>query len=256
MTPPLHLLLAHGLVRMAATVFVALGVMVFSIKAAQAETVRVWVYHNFPPFVIDVDTQSGLSYDFARELTVRSDGQHDFVVEVLPRARLNRQMADGAEGIVFWANPVWFGDKEETKYLWSSKITSDSSVVMSRVDDPIEYTGPQSLLGMELVGIEGHRYIGVDELVQEGLMTRKDLHAESSAVQFISTGRGRVAILARSAADYFTRKLALTDMIHFASTPHSSYTRHVLVPKADFALRGYIDQVLDELNKSPIWRAV
>ncbi|MEP3056133.1 hypothetical protein [Ascidiaceihabitans sp.] len=84
MTPPLHLLLARGLFRMAATVFVALGMMVFWINAAQAETVRVWVYHNFPPFVIDVDNQSGLSYDFARELTVRSDGQYDFVVEVLP----------------------------------------------------------------------------------------------------------------------------------------------------------------------------
>ncbi|MEP3947320.1 hypothetical protein [Ascidiaceihabitans sp.] len=156
MTPPLHLLLARGLFRMAATVFVALGMMVFWINAAQAETVRVWVYNNFPPFVIDVDTQSGLSYDFARELTVRSDGQFDCVVEVLPRARLNRQMADGAEGTVFWANPVWFGGKEETKYLWSSKFTSDSSVVMSHVDDPFciraalvlhaAFTGAQSRL--------------------------------------------------------------------------------------------------------------
>lgn len=256
MLPPSQPLKTSSAFKMIATVIVVLGLLISNVSGAQAETVRVWVYHNFPPYIVDSAEKTGLSYDLAQELTKRSGGVYEFDVAVVPRARLNVQLEQGDAVVVFWVNPIWFGDTEETKYLWSSDVTSASSVVISNADDPVVYDGPRTLLGMELIGIAGHRYSGIDELVNQNLMTRKDLHAESSAVQFIAAGRGRIAIIERATAEYFVREMGLEQLVHFSAQPHATYTRHVLVQNNRPALHSFIDQALDDLRTSETWQEV
>ncbi|MEO0915042.1 MAG: hypothetical protein AAFY59_18995 [Pseudomonadota bacterium] len=236
-----------------------LGLLTCALLFAQssrsdAEEVTVWVYHNFPPFIVNEGTQEGLSFDLARLLTRGSEGRLTFQVQVLPRKRLNQRLAAGRPGIVLWANSAWFGDRPETRYRWTRRLISDSNVVISPATAPVDYAGPHSLSGMTITGIRGHRYPGIDMLVEAGYITRINFNTEGQLVRFIGSGRGGAAIIARSAAQYFTRTFGLEDDIHFASQPHSSYERRILVQPQLGNVHTYIERILSDADANRRWR--
>ncbi|MEX0371355.1 MAG: substrate-binding periplasmic protein [Tateyamaria sp.] len=230
--------------------------LLWGASRATAEDVAVWIYHNYPPFIVDIAGERGLSFDFARLLTEASDGAFTFRVMVLPRQRLNRRLEAGHSGVVMWVNDAWFGDTERTRFLWTDPILSDRNVVISPTQVAFDYDGPRSLTGMTLIGIRGHRYQDVDRLVGYGLVERVDMRSERSLVQFIASGRGRVAVVARSAAEYFIRELGLDDRIHVAAEPHSSYQRHMLIQPDMEGVHALVQRVLPGLLASDAWAAV
>ncbi|APX11796.1 transporter substrate-binding domain-containing protein [Tateyamaria omphalii] len=221
-----------------------------------ADDVSVWIYHNYPPFIIDIAEERGLSYDLARLLTDASDGAFQFNVMVLPRQRLNQRLGAGQPGLVMWVNPAWFGDTERTAFRWTDSILSDRNVVISPMEAPFEYHGPRSLTGMTLVGVRGHRYQDVDGLVGDGLVERVDLRSERNLVQFIASNRGRVAIVADSAVQYFVQDLALGDAVHVAEQPHSQYQRYILVQPQLSAAHDFLEEAVPVIMASPAWADV
>ncbi|WP_415403841.1 hypothetical protein [Tateyamaria sp. SN3-11] len=220
---------------------------------ALAEDVSVWVYHNFPPYIVDASEQRGLSYDLARMLTEMSDGQYDFRVVMLPRQRLNQRLSSGEPGIVLWANPAWFADMDRTRFRWTTPILGDTNVVISPKADAFEYDGPQSLSGMTMVGVRGHRYQGVEGLIEDGSVERIDVRAERNLVQFIASGRGRVAIVAESAARYFVQELELEDRVHFSDMFHARYQRHVMVQPQLEAVHAFVSGAVSDLKRAQDW---
>ncbi len=234
----------------------AFCVLVSSQVRASAETVTVWVYHNFPPFVIDEDARTGMSFDLAEMLTRRSGGRYQFDVVVLPRQRLNDQLAFGAPGIVLWANPLWFGDADRVNYRWSNPLLNDSNDVISPRTDPFTYAGPTSLDGSMLVGVKGHRYPDVDHLVTAGRVERMDVSSEAALVQFIASGRGNIGIVAHSAAVYYVQSYGLKDQVHFAPAPHSTYQRFILVQPKLTDVHAFIQETLPMIAQSEDWRAL
>ncbi len=78
-----------------------------------ADTIKVWTYHEFPPFIVNEQAQTGLSYDLVELLTERSGGEHEFRLQVAPRERLNNRLKVKEPGIVLWVNPNWFDDTEQ-----------------------------------------------------------------------------------------------------------------------------------------------
>ncbi|MEM6906617.1 MAG: hypothetical protein AAF568_12040, partial [Pseudomonadota bacterium] len=45
---------------------------------AKPQSVPVWVYQNYPPFVVDAEAREGLSFDLATRLTELSRGAFAF----------------------------------------------------------------------------------------------------------------------------------------------------------------------------------
>ncbi len=164
-----------------------------------------WVFYNFQPIVVNAPARQGLSFDLARLLADNSEGAFSFHVEVLPRRRLNNRLAEGLPGMVFWANNAWFGDREKTNYLWSGAVIDDWNVVISLEETPVDYTGPHSLFSMTLTGIAGHRYQGLEMLIEGRYMRRSTFNGEGQVIRFIGIGWGDVAIPANSAAQHYTR---------------------------------------------------
>ncbi|WP_147106166.1 hypothetical protein [Tateyamaria sp. syn59] len=218
-----------------------------------AEDVSVWVYHNYPPFIVDIAEERGLSYDLARLLTDASDGAFQFNVMVLPRQRLNQRLQGDMPGLVMWANPAWFGDTGRTTFLWTDPVLRDRNVVISPAEEAFEYDGPKSLTGMTMVGVRGHRYPGVDSLVRAGLVERVDMRSERSLVQFIASSRGRVAIVADSAVRYFVNELGLGDAVHVAEQAHSTYQRFILVQPQLQAVHTFLENTVPGIAGSSVW---
>ncbi|WP_299042648.1 transporter substrate-binding domain-containing protein [uncultured Tateyamaria sp.] len=231
-------------------------VMVSKPAGAAAEDITVWVYHNYPPYVVDAEAEEGLSYDLARVLTDMAQGHYRFRVMVLPRQRLNQNLEAGQPGMVAWVNPVWFGDQDRTRFLWTDAILSDRNSVISPTGIAFDYTGPRSLTGMTMVGIRGHRYQDVDRLVAQGLVDRVDVRSEHSLVQFIASGRGRVAIIAHSAVQYYVQDLGLAANVHVSDTPHSRYQRHIMIQPRLGALHRFVQNALPDLLRSGEWAAI
>lgn len=222
----------------------------------RAAEVSVWIYHNYPPFIIDMTGERGLSYDLARMLGDMSDGAFDFQVMVLPRQRLNQRLEAGQPGLVMWANPAWFGDTGRTRYRWTTPILKDRNVVISPTDVAFEYSGPRSLTGAMLVGVRGHRYQDVDRLVAGRLVDRMDVRSERSLVQFIASNRGRVAIVAESAMTYYIQNLGLGDAIHISDQPHSNYHRYIMVQPDLEDVRDFLEDAVPKLIASRAWQKI
>ncbi len=223
---------------------------------AAAEEVSVWVYHNFPPYIVNATEREGISYDLVRLLTEMSDGRFQFNVEVLPRPRLEKRFMSGDPGIVLWVNHVWFGDPDRTRFLWTNPILADKNVIVSPKGASFQYEGPQSLHGMTLIGVRGHSYTEVDGLVKEGLVDRIDLNAEGQLMRFVASGRGQVAIIANSAARYFVRELDLSDAIHFSKKPHSTYQRYIMVQPHLEPLHEFLQEAILRLKRSEEWTEI
>lgn len=229
---------------------------ILTVSAAFAEVVPVWIYHATPPFVVDEQKKTGLSYDLANLLTERSEGRFEFHVEVLPRVRLDKRLSSDVPGIVFWANNVWFGDKDKNQYLWSSAIMQDENAVISPASKPLEYESAGSLIGKDFVGVSGHHYQHVDALVKQGKINRMDVISQEAALLSIASGHTDVSILANCTAIYYSKNLGLGEKIHFSSNPHSYHQRHILVQPQLQAVFGFIEKFAIESADNAQWQAL
>jgi len=223
---------------------------------AGADRITVWVYHDFPPFVVDADTQTGMSFNLARMLTERAQGRYAFDVVVLPRQRLNAELENDAPGVVLWVNPLWFGDAGRDTYLWTAAVLNDRNDVISPMEEPFTYDGPTSLDGKTLVGVKGHRYPGIDLRIAAGTVDRMDVSSEAALVQFIASGRGSVGVIAHSAAWYFVQSYGLEDHVHFAPAAHSTYQRFIMVQPQLPDVHAFVQENLPAITASQDWQAM
>ena len=235
-------------------IFFAAALAIFGASQAFAKDVLVWVYHDFPPFVIDVENREGLSFELADRLTEISDGDYNFQVDVLNRGRINHFVQSDVPGIVLWTNPLWFGDKTKEKFLWSTPLFHDSAAVISPKSAPIDFSAPTDLAGLRMTGVRGHRYAGLDELVADGQIQRIDMGSEEQQVLFVAHGRADVSVLAELAARFYVKSHGLSERVHFSKMPHSTFGRVILVQPQMRDEHAFIEQALKQLAQDPSWQ--
>lgn len=222
--------------------------------SAFAETVSVYTYHNHPPFVLE--SGKGLSYEFVDYLNKKSKGNPSFKIEVVSRAQLDKLVtAPDFSGTVAWVAPAWFKDKDRTTYLWSNQITEDANVVLSNATQKLDYKDPASLKGKQFGGITGHNYAGIDDLVKSGDIKREDSDKERSNLRKLEAGRIEATLLPRSTANFLLNEMELTSKLFVAPTPHSSYTRHMLIPKKNTELQKFVNEALADMAKDSGWQS-
>ncbi|MDO8303937.1 MAG: hypothetical protein Q7T18_11915, partial [Sedimentisphaerales bacterium] len=120
--------------------------------------------------MIDEFRAKGLDHDTTRYFNSHTE-EFQFSLVYLPRKRLDLLIErDALDGIVIGVNPVWFGDKDEKKYLWTSTFLTDANEVISTKEKAFEYTGLDSLKGMRVGMVLGHYYAGLNELADMRLL--------------------------------------------------------------------------------------
>ncbi len=212
--------------------------------ALASDIVYLYSYHNHPPFV--TAEHAGLTQRLAQYLSAQSDGQIRVEVRVLPRARLNKLLADWIAGdcpdkacadnwMLAWVNPSWgFIGGDEDPYHWH-KLFDDSNSIVSLSDNPLDYHSASSLDGKTLLGMRGHFYVGIDERVKSGDITRVDGNNERDNLMKLLARRGDALLLPTSTIEYFlTRDAQLSaqrERFFVSPSRHQSYTRYLMLPQ-------------------------
>lgn len=214
-----------------------------ALAASSAEQVMLYSYHNHPPFV--TAKGQGLTYDLADKLNVLAAGKYQFQVKIVPRGRLNLLLKDWISGkcpttdcsqqwLVPWVNPKWgFIRGESDNYLWHSLFT-DSNVIVSNTDTAFTYEEPASLKGLVLAGMRGHRYVGIDELVASGDITRIDGNRERDNLLKVLHKRVTATLLPNSTMQYLLSNdpsiKQQASQFKISATKHQLYQRFIMLP--------------------------
>jgi len=225
-------------------------------SGAADDAVPLYAYHLKPPFIIDEDKRLGLYYDFASYINAKR-GYSALHTEYRPRKRLDIEVAKSDfSGLVIGVNPLWFGDKDRTKYLWTPVLMHDRDEVVSRLDRPVDYQEPHSLRGM-VVGLpRGYYYFGIDELVAQGLLVREDVDSELQCLQQLERGRIMAAVVSRSTLDYLRNIEQYQPNIYISQKPHDDFDRFVLVSHKQQAIYDWLVPLMKKLPSDPDWQKI
>ena len=225
------------------------------LQASTQQTIPFLTYHVGEPFIVNTDTRLGLTYELADVLSKRSEGRYKFEVTPLPRLELNKQLSQTSNVVIPWVNPAWFGDINQTKYLWTKGYMKDSNSVISSPTNPIEYSGPNSLKGLTVSGQEGAKWVGLDPLVEDGSIKRVDTTNYWETMRMVFFEKVDAGLLPTPIAKYLLAKRKLAGRIHFSSEPHSQFLRHLLT-KGDEKIHTYLKSQIPYLQNSREWKSI
>jgi polar amino acid transport system substrate-binding protein len=216
--------------------------------------ITLYAYHLKPPYIIEREKQSGLYFDLARYLNDRISG-HTFKTVYLPRRRLEHDLELGRlHGLVIGVNPAWFKDETRARYLWSAPFLRDEDVVVSPIEQPIEYEGPESLVGRNVGLSMGYYYFGIDELVRAGRIQRDDAINEESSLDKLLRRRIDATVVTQRTLDYLVRQRPeWKGKFRTARKAHDQFDRMILVPKEFAHLLPDLNAALGPATHDPAW---
>jgi polar amino acid transport system substrate-binding protein len=218
------------------------------------QRVEVWSYHFSPPFVLD--GKQGLSHAFVDLLNRDPTNRDRFRFELveLPRKRVDIRLARNRPGILLWATPRFFTAAQKANAKWSEPLLIDHQDFVSLPDAPFDYEGPESLHGLVLGGVLGHRYQGIEESVAKGAIERQDVHNDLQNIHKLLAGRINTLLVARSTLLYYRKEHKLGEL-YISATPLYQFERHVMVTDTlDEAITDYLDGFLSTLPANPQWQ--
>ncbi len=217
----------------------------------EAKIIRVLSYYEIPPF--KVAANKGLSFDLIGQLNVASPLGVQFILEHLPRNRINSALKFQEPVIVLLVNPAWFGDKDKTLYFWSNSLFEDGNDVVSLISNPIEYTGVESLKGKKMGALLGRKYGVVDNAVKAGDIIREDVNDLGRNLRKLNAGYIDFTILSRTWSGY----LINSQFLHgkFKRSAFKDFTRHLLISRKLKPQLDFLSNWVNSLKSNEQWQA-
>ena len=233
---------------------IILMILIFPSAAGSAEVVKLYDYHRFPPFL--TDQGQGLTRDFADYLSKLSGGAYSVQVEILPRNRFNIAIAEEKGPFLSpWLMPDWLGDAGMTKYQWGNVLMHDSDDLLSPASEPLDYSGPESLVGKKLGIVLGYQYPIIDQYLNSGKIERVSFGEEDQIVMMIAYERMKVGIIPGTAARYYASLAKFQGLLHISARPLYTYDRRVLM-QGDAAWLKFLRQAVNNAPRDPNWQVV
>lgn len=234
-------------------VFLLLGLAV-SAPCRATEQVTLYLYNTTPP--LDLQTLGNLSVRLAKLLSDDSGGKYQFKTAYLPRKRLDILVSSGNwEGAVIWANPTWFRDPAQKRYLWSSPLATDYNLVLSHKQKPVEYATPASLQGLRLGGVLGHVYPELDLMFRQGRLARDDATSYLQNLLKLREKRVDVIFMPASALAIWKRQYPdWNEWVYVSKTPQGVFDYHVFCDRSNTKLMAFLDEAVRRLQNNPEWR--
>lgn len=230
----------------------ALFLLTLTSLLAQKE-ITVYTYHKHAPFIVDYNY--GLTYEVIDSLNANAKGKYLFKLKTVPRSRLNYILKPwinkqcittkecNKDWIILWVNQKWgFGKDSKTNFLWTP-LLDDSNVIVSSSESKVEYESPSSLIGKSLIGVSGHKYVGIDDLVKEGKIKRINGVSEVENLHVIQAKRADVTLLPYSAYKYYINQNKEFDKLYVANTPHQKYMRNIMTNIKNKELNEYLNSL-------------
>jgi polar amino acid transport system substrate-binding protein len=196
-------------------------------KAIVAEIVPIYTYHNGGPFI--TDKQLGLTYELADYLNTEAEGKWVFPVIKQARLRFNRDVKTADIGIVPWVKPAWLKKLSLSHDLWSLPYFKDANVIISRMDNKIEYTAPASLFGHTIAKVKGAVQVGIDPYIKSGQIKVVNSTGFEGHIRMLNGGRADFVSTSLNIAKYTIARLNLESNLYISMRPIDLYTRHIMV---------------------------
>jgi polar amino acid transport system substrate-binding protein len=211
------------------------------------QTIPVYVYHQFPPFVNP--HQIDLSEAFVQRLNQTTNYHWQLVT--LSRAQLNDLRQQGGQGVILWTNPKWFDNSADL--LVSKPILLDADVLTFNLKQPLEGEYPAAILNKTFCAVKGHRYLAVDPYIDSGAV--KVIERETHAACMALLRNQTVDFIQAEKSNLFTAySQILASEINFLEPAIDNFQRFVLLDKSfEFALAP-VNQLITALGKDPVWQ--
>ncbi len=229
----------------------------FTVNATADETpetsseIPLYTYHNGGPFI--VKEAQGLTYELARYLNQEAKGKWVFKVIKLPRLRFNIKMPDAKIGIVPWVKPAWLRKINLKDDLWSYPYFKDANVIVSRNDNKIDYTGPESLFGYTIVKVKGAVQVGLESYIEQGYIREVNSINFEGHLNMLYHRRADFVSTSLNIAKYMIPKLGLENDLHISMRPIDQYTRHIMVLNGREDILFFINDVIKKMAQDPVW---
>ncbi len=144
--------------------------ILFAAGVLQAQTPEeitvVFFYGGYPPFYME-GLESGMFVDFIKAFDEQSDA-FTVALEGLSRKRVDRAMASGEAQASSLTNPMFVGEGQAEKSLFSDPIWTTGNYIVMNSQNVFPYTGPESLFGKTLGVIYGNRNADFDPYIESG----------------------------------------------------------------------------------------
>jgi len=223
-----------------------------SILADNNNKFIIYSYHQAPPFITGEKT--GLTYDFAKYLS-RKHKNLNIEVLVLPRKRLDRILSVSPQNIIIpWVSPKWFSSIITDQFEWSTEIMPDASIYIWKNHTPHEFYKPQDLIGFNLGGIRGYRYLNVDPLVRNRQILRSDSNNEKQLLQMLLQKRVDVGIIPFSAAQYLIQEFSYEDAFNLSS--HHQFSRQLMVRSQSESMNDSLMNTVSNMKTDQSWQLI
>ncbi|GAB6389382.1 substrate-binding periplasmic protein [Stutzerimonas marianensis] len=230
----------------------ALGLL--PLFGAAEQRIEVWTYHLSAPFILE--DEQGLSHAFVDLLNKdpANAGRFRFELVELPRKRVDARLVKGRPGILLWATPGFFTETQTARASWSEPLLADQQEFVSLPDTAFDYEGVESLQGMILGGVLGHRYAGIEDAVARGSVIRQDVRSDLQNLKKLLSGRIHTLLIARSSLLYYRKQHEL-GRLHVSATPLYEFSRHLLMTETlDRAVKDYLRGFVSALPNNPQWQ--
>lgn len=217
-----------------------------------SDQLTLYSYHQAPPFITGDNT--GLTYDFANYLS-KVNPALQIKVMIIPRKRLDLILDSSPQNFIIpWVSPAWFKKEIKQQYTWSTEIMPDASVYIWNNDTNNSFNKPKDLLGHNLGGIRGYRYINVDPLVSKHLISRSDANTEKQLIQMLQQHRVDVGIMPFSAVQYLLQEKKLETAFDMSS--HHQFSRHLMINSERTSLRDQLSTSISNMKHDQTWQNI
>ena len=213
------------------------------------ENVEFYIYFNKPPFIIDEEKQTGLSYEFIAALNEYSQKYH-YTVSYVPKQRAINFAQDYSG--VLWTNPFWVGDPDRIKY---DLILDRENYITN--DPKFTYQGIESLYGKSIVGVRGFTYFNLEPAFSEKKITRVNVHNEKLIPLMLLSNRADVGVIGFQTYEYFKRTIPeIKDKLYVLNDYKKEFYRSILLDKSKLELKQDIDNWFVSEQGMATWRAL
>ncbi len=228
---------------------------------ATEEIIKVYTYHDKPPYVIfgqESNTiQAGIYLELVNHLNANSSANNDglrYELSFLPRVRLESQLkTQQLDGIVIGVNPLWFGDSTKQKYLWSNTFMDDKDIFLVNSDSTIEFQQASDLKGLTIALGRGTYYKGISELIKQGKIKAASTNSSQQNLDMLAYQRADITIMSELTANYFFNNGYPRSSFKILAKPHDTFQRSLLIPKSQSHLLVFINRALNKLNLNSDW---
>ncbi len=219
--------------------------------AALPGTVHVYVYHDFPPYVVKSDASSGLSEYFVQKIQSVFP-KRPVLLHKTSKPAVLKKIESHESLIVLWVNPLWFR-KYQDQLVFTNPITWDSDHLLSSAAKPVKFKEVPNLYGKTLCGLHRHFYKFIDPAIKANKVA---LHQEANlpaCIGAINKGLADFMVIDKSAwLNMLTP--AAQKKYYLTVEAVDSFSRSALLSKDLSPLLPALNKAIKSLRHSKDWQ--